>query len=376
MKVVVAPKAFAQAVAAAADAADRKASVPALRHVFVEAGGGSLAVLGTDLDRAVRAEAPADVEEDGAATAPVEVLARLVRNIGAVGDLVIEGDGRGGLLLRAAAGDFEARLPGIPPEEFPDIRPRETAVAIRVPGRDLAVALETVEHAVSHEETRYYLNGVCVWPAGEGAVVLVATDAHRLAEVALTSAEVRGTVPEGGLIIPRAAVPIVLRIASAAARDDAAVELRFGGGLVAVRHGGLSLVSRLVDGQFPAYERVMPKGERPGLRVGREALEDAAELVGGWMQAVRSWLVLEAGEGRLTVRGTDDATAVSRTLPAEGDWRGKVGFNARYVADAMDALEGESVVLRVGGPSEPVGIEAPDHPLPVRFVLMPVRIAT
>lgn len=352
-------KPLLDALELAAGATARAATVPALAAVRISAEGGRLVAAGTDSDLWIEAECPARVEGDGVAMA---IGADLVRAVKAAGDeprIELQGE-----RIRVSGSDTTIRLAAMDPADFMEVQDAgDGEVAVRFPGGTLQAALARVLPAVSSEDTRYYLNGIYLQLAGREAR-LTATDGHRLHHVRLPC---EGSPEAAGGILPK-------RTIAAIARLDATVNLTLTRSWVRLAAGAVVLTSRLIDGQFPDYERVIPDGKGPlRFKVGPSALLAAVRRVGwaaeGKLPPIR--LQLEGGALVLDAK-RPDAEAETR-LDVGGDGSCTWGLNARYLEAALGAVTGDEAELVGINPASPwliLDLARPDD----RLVVMPMRV--
>ncbi|MFO1081907.1 MAG: DNA polymerase III subunit beta [Reyranellaceae bacterium] len=349
MKFTMERNALLEALALAGRVAARRNTIPILSHALVETGRGAVRVTVTDMDRLLTAEAEAvSIDGKGATTVSAHHLAAFVK---ATPDgCQVEAELKGGrLVLRA--GRAKASLPTLDPKDFPVRTDEAFDVSLKVKASALALALKRVVHAQSNEETRYYLNGVFLHRQDAG-LRLVATDGHRLAWAALPIDEaVPAELP--GVIIPRAAVA---DLQAFAAGGDQVLEIHVSASRVRVTFGAVDYGTKLVDGTFPDYHRVIPTEFESGFEAGRaefqSALARCATLadVEGKGRAIK--LTCEQGVVRLEGKASDDGD-VEDELDARLHGKPAVtGFNSTYMAEALAALAGPSLELEIstGGP--------------------------
>ena len=268
-------KPFAGALAAAVSVVAGSATLPIWETMLIEAGDGHVRLTATDFQRQVVADFPAEVEIEGAICAPGRVLAGLVNRL-AKGDVDIQvrtTETDGGERLEIREGDTRAHLVTLPAEEFPtQDRAMEGATVFEIDGASFQRLLNKTQHAMSSEETRYYLNGVylCAVPDAHEAGVLraVATDGHRLALIDAEMPADAAGMP--GVIIPRTAVDVLLRLTKGAPN----LTLEISDKAVKVRMPGSEFLCKLIDGTYPDYERVIPQGGET-LLVERKELAEA-----------------------------------------------------------------------------------------------------
>jgi DNA polymerase-3 subunit beta len=345
-------------------------TIPMLSHVQIEARKNGKAVLiATDMDRQVEVAVPTvELAKAGATTANARTLAEFVSNAPEGTQIEFElpkVDGR--LTLRAGRG--RAAFAVLPAEDFPKFNDQGSGtLTVVVDGAALHAALGAVAHAQSNEETRYYLNGTYLHAAG-GELVCVATDGHRLARATLPVAD----LPEGlpGIIIPSASTAEIMALA---AKTDT-LELAINDHALATFAGDVVFRTKLIDGTFPDYERVCPpKDVATGFEVDRNAFLLATKrcvaIVSDKMRALK----LTPNDRSIELLGKDaDRGEISDEIDAQTSTKMPVGVNAKYLAGALDALQGTTVCLRYADPGAPIALTDPADASRLQIV-MPVRV--
>ena len=352
---------------------ERRNTIPILANLRLDAAASALRIVATDLDIEIAQSLAAEVSMPGSTTAPAHTLHEIVRKLpeGAQVQLETAGD-RGTLTVRADRSRFS--LQTLPESEFPDLSTVEGGCVITLPGKDLSQAIGQVEFAISTEEARYYLNGIYLHPR-EGKLGLVATDGHRLSLMSLALA-----LPEGlpGVILPRKAVGEVKKLAEAA--DKADITLEISTHKLAAEFAGARLTTKLIDGTFPDYGRVIPTGNA------RVATLEAADLLAavarvGTIASERGRAVkFTFTSGRLVLAVTNpDAGEASEEIDCAYDAEDlEIGFNGKYVEDALTRTASTGPIeIALNDPGSPALIRrAPsDTPTPDALcVLMPMRV--
>lgn len=357
MKFVIERAALLDALTSTDRVVTRRNTIPVLDHVLVEANGkDKVRITGTDMDRSVEVELGAQVRKAGSTTVNAMVLLAFTRATSEGCQIEAELDqADGAALLILRAGRARAKLPTLPADQFPKVKPAdEQATEISVDGARLTQALKRVEHAQSSEETRYYLNGVYLY-SHEGQPRLVATDGHRLAWSTLKM-EGRIEVSLPGVIIPRQSVSTLHAIAGDA---DQPLAIAVSESQVRVVSGNVTFATRLVDGTFPDYERVIPKDNESAFQVGQQAFLAAINRCSAVGTAERNAkggkpLRLTMLKAALHIRQSDhDGGEIEDEVDAS--LRGKesvTGFNSAYMAAAIAALGADNldVEFTPGGP--------------------------
>ncbi|MGZ9074089.1 MAG: DNA polymerase III subunit beta, partial [Rhodoplanes sp.] len=255
---------------------ERRSTIPILANVLVRAESGQLAFKATDLDLEILEAIPADVPAGGVTTVPAHMFYEIVRKLPEGAQVVLEGSGdRAVLVIRAGRSRFT--LQTLPESDFPDLAAGDMTHEFTLPAADLKRLIDKTQFAISTEETRYYLNGIYLHTAGEGTKAVlraVATDGHRLAQVELTAPTGAAGMP--GIIIPRKTVGEVHRLVE---DIDGEIKVELSATKIRFTIGPVVLTSKLIDGTFPDYARVIPVGNDKQLEVEKRDFEQAVDRV-------------------------------------------------------------------------------------------------
>jgi DNA polymerase-3 subunit beta len=351
---------------------ERRNTIPILSNVLLSADRKGLSFAATDLDMEMMDAADATVDTPGQITAPAHTLYEIVRKLpdGADVELRYTGDDP---RLSVSAGRSRFALPVLPAGDFPVMSSEGLSVRYTLMKEDLARLIDKTRFAISTEETRYYLNGLylhVVSGAGEAQLRAVATDGHRLALAETPAPE--GAAGGPGVIIPRKTVDQVRRLL-----DDGSgpVEVQVSQAKVRFEFGRASLTSKVIDGSFPDYMRVIPQGNERILSVDNGVFSSAVDRV-STISAEKSRsvkLAVEPGRVVLTVRNMEAGQAVEEV---EADYSAEgfeIGFNARYLLDVAGQINGESAEFRFADPASPTLVLDPTD-AGVQYVLMPLRV--
>jgi DNA polymerase-3 subunit beta len=353
---------------------ERRNTIPILANVMIAVRDGRLTLTATDMEIAVVEEVAASTSRNGACTAPAATLYEIVRKL--PDDAAVELDHPGGdAPLKLRAGRYATSLVALPVEDFPSMNAGTLPHRFGLPVVALRGLIDRTRFAISTEETRYYLNGIYLHAAeSEGAKVLraVATDGHRLARVEEPLPDGAAGLP--GVIIPRKTVAELRKLLD---EHTGEVEVALSDTRVQFHVGPVMLTSKLIDGTFPEYERVIPRDNDKVLRVGKRDFSDAVARVAAIssersrpvkLSLARDLLVLSAASpDQGTASEELDAERVKyEASPLE------IGFQARYLNDITDQIAGE-VEFRFSDGSAPTVVRDAGDASAI-YVLMPMRV--
>lgn len=350
---------------------EKKSTMPILSSVLIEAKktpeGGRVSVSAYDMEVGVSGSHPAEVMSEGAVAIQAKALYEIVRSLPE--NVVVLKRGANNR-VEISSGTAEFRIVGHAAEEFPALPKVENVPFVPVDAGVLLEMIEKTQFAMSTDETRYNLNGVFFDPREDGTR-MVATDGHRLSLVEKPLAGAFGL--SRGVIIPRKGLMELRRLLSE--DTGAAGEIGFSENSGVYRRPGLVMVMRLVDGQFPDYNQVIPADGVPALMLPRarflETLRRVALLAAERSNAVK----LEFGPNQLRVTSQNpDLGEAKEDLVVEYAGKAmKIGFNARYLQDVLTAVETDQVALEVADELAP-GVLRPAGETGYVAVIMPMRI--
>jgi len=352
---------------------EKRNSMPILANVLLQAtsdGGGSLELAATDLEVGIRGLHAADVETAGGITVSARKLYDIVRELP---DEVVRLEATPNAYLEIQCGRARFSLAGAAAEEYPSLPEFSPGRLIKLPSAVLSVMIERTMYAASIDETRYNLNGVYFEVEPDvGLIRMVATDGHRLAKVDRSlEADLEGLA--SGLIIPRKGLAELKRVVDEEDADE--VEIGFEGNSGLARKGGVTLVMRLIEGEFPNYRQVIPSEPGTRLTVAAEPLIHALRRV-ALLSAERSRAVrLDLGSGRLQVSSSNpDLGEAQEEIDIDYDGEDiSIGFNARYLLDALGALGAKELYLSLRDANAPAQVQPTDDTDSLA-VVMPMRL--
>lgn len=354
---------------------ERRNTIPILSNVLIDAAGdGDLKVMATDLDlQVVEHMAAASVETAGAVTVSAHLLFDIARKLPEGSQVSLEtSDNR----MTIKAGRSRFQLPTLPRDDFPVIVEGDLPTSFELPARTLAELIDRTRFAISTEETRYYLNGIFLHVSDEDQPVLkaAATDGHRLARFTLPRPEGAAGMPD--VIVPRKAVAELRKLLEEALDGNVEIDLsaskiRFtlGG------EGGVVLTSKLIDGTFPDYSRVIPTGNDKLLKLDPrsfyQGVDRVATIATEKTRAVK--MGLDKDKVTLTVTSPDNGTATEEVASEYSSDPLEIGFNAGYLKDILGQIDSDTVEMHLADAGAPTLIRK-DENSPALYVLMPMRV--
>jgi DNA polymerase-3 subunit beta len=351
---------------------ERRNTYPILANVLLKAGDGGLDLRATDLDIEVTERVPAMVGTAGTTTVPAHTLYEIVRKLSDGAEVKLETENGEQMLLTSGRSRFH--LACLSPDSFPDLKSGTFTHSFTMPATAFRELIERTQFAISTEETRYYLNGIYVHAIEvNGAPMLraVATDGHRMARAEVDAPAGSAGMP--GIIIPKKTVGEVQKLLDGA---DGDVEIEVSDTKIRFSLNGVVLLSKLIEGTFPDYDRVTPKNNDKSMQVDRAAFATAVDRVstiasdrGG--KAVK--LSINEGQLELSVTNPDHGTA-SEELAVEFEPEGfEIGFNARYLLDIIGQIRSENAVFLFNDAGSPTLVRE-DGDSKALYVLMPMRV--
>ena len=349
---------------------EKKTTIPVLSNVLLEAKDGRLTLTATDLELGIESACPAQVVKPGSTTLPAKKLLDYVRLLPNAELSLKVGDNHSATVV---CGRARTRIAGMSRENFPEL-PKMPATLTQIPSATILNAIQKTAFAVANEESRYTLIGALLL-IKEGTLTMVATDGHRLAYVKAAGAfsgvsgEVRG-------LVPKKALNELVKIASEGG-ESMAIDFATDENHLFFRCGSRLLICRKLSGQFPDYDRVLPKDTGTALTLNREELTAATRRVGQFAdersRAVRFELL--DGELKLAASGSD-AGESEESIPVEHSGaKLRVGFNSQYILDFLSVAESDDVLLQLKDEESAGQMQLPEPKgYEYRYVVMPMRV--
>ncbi len=370
MRVTIERSAFLKALNHVQSVVERRNTIPILSNVLVQADNDSLKLTATDLDIEIVESVAADVARAGSTTVPAHMLYDIVRKLPDGSQLELEqGPDNGRVAIHSGRSRFA--LQALPPEDFPDLASGDLGHKFSVAASDLKGMIEKTRFAISTEETRYYLNGIYLHEVEQGALLrAVATDGHRLAQAQIARPEGAKGMP--GVIVPRKTVLEVVKLIEGM---DGDVEIALSATKIKFEAGNLVLTSKLIDGTFPDYERVIPRNNDKVMDVDTKIFSDAVDLVSTISMEKGRAIKLNISRGKvvLTVNNPDSGSAEEEIVANYEADPIDIGFNSRYLLDVAAQVKSPSIRFNLADAGSPTIVRDPGDDQAL-YVLMPMRV--
>lgn len=346
---------------------ERRHTLPILSNVLLERSGGKVSFLATDIEVVIKALADLDLgQEAHAVTVGARKLVDILRALPEDSEVTLQMQDKR-MLVKAGRSRFV--LQTLPAEDFPRLaKPAGEPVRFAVPQKALKRLLGLVQYAMAQQDIRYYLNGLLV-VVDEGQLRLVATDGHRLAYAAMP---LGASLPRQEVIVPR---KTVLELAKLLGDGEDEVRVELSSSQAAFSFGSVELISKLVDGKFPDYTRVIPTGNRNIVVLERESLRQAllraAILSNEKFRGVR-WVLAQGTLKIVSSNAEQEEAEEVLEVPYEGDAL-DIGFNVNYLLDVLNNVDGTQLECSFGDASSSALLCIPSQ-AEFKYVVMPMRI--
>ena len=372
MKFSIERGALLKAVSQAQSVVERRNTIPILANVLIEAEGDNVQFRATDLDIEVVDRTNAQVERAGSTTVAATTLHEIVRKLPDGALVTLTADAAAGR-LSVEAGRSNFSLATLPKEDFPVMASSEYDANFSAKADVLRRLFDKSKFAISTEETRYYLNGVYmhVADAEDGRVLrCVATDGHRLARIDADLPE--GAEAMAGVIVPRKTVGELRKLLD---DDDMSIAVSVSETKIRFATPDITLTSKVIDGTFPDYTRVIPQGNTRRLEVDASEFAQAVDRV-ATVSSERSRAVkMQLDEDRLvlSVNAPDSGAAEEELAVAYGDDKLEIGFNAKYLLEIASQVDRENAVFMFNSAGDPTLMREGNDQTAV-YVVMPMRV--
>ncbi len=366
MRITIPQPHFLKTLQIVEHAVNDRSTLPILANVLLETKENELTLTATDLDVGIQCRFPLAVPiEQGAVTLPARKLTTLIREL-PDDTVVLESKKNHTAMVNCGSSSF--RIPGLPAEDFPVLPAVQQEGGVAVPQETLKAMIAQTAHAMSIEETRFILNGALL-TTQKDTLTIVATDGRRLAVAQGSLSETTKNPPHA--VIPAKTVRELGRLLQANGSDDVAIaplqdnQLTF-------RFGPVTIITRLIEGQFPQYEKVIPPPSKNGFSCDRTALVNAIRRASLMTTATSQAVVFELAAGRLVVsKESPELGSAREELPVT--YTGEpmtVAFNPEFWLDVLKVLDVADVSVEVTGPDRPAVIRQPGF----TYVVLPMKV--
>ncbi len=346
---------------------ERRNTIPILSNVLIEAGdNGTIRFMATDLDLQIVDEAEAAIDQPGTTTVSAHTLFEIVRKLPEGSQVSLSAaEGR----LHIAASRYKSNLPTLPRDDFPVIAEGELPTSFELPAVKLRQIIDKTRFAISTEETRYYLNGIFMHVADD-VLKAAATDGHRLARVTIARPEGAQGMPD--IIVPRKCIGELRKLLD---EVEGSVAVSLSASKIRFTLGHAVLTSKLIDGTFPDYSRVIPTGNDKLLTIDPKSflqgVDRVATIASEKTRAVK--MALDRDKITLSVTSPENGTAAEE-VPGDYSAAGfEIGFNAKYLVDILSQIESDTVEVHLADAAAPTLIRENDK-AEALYVLMPMRV--
>ncbi len=350
---------------------DKKNSLPILSNILIEARDNILILSSTDMDISIIEKIKCSVLENGATTINSQILYDIVRKIDENSEIeIISNDGK---LLTLRSNGSRFSLASLPKEDYPIIEQDNSGVDIILNSKILLKLIDKTKFAISNEETRYFLNGLYFNVTNEASkkiVTLVGTDGHRLAKF---SHEIQGEIDKvSGVIIPKKTIYELSKLLS---EIDCEIKISISSNKIVFKILDIIFISKLIDGSFPDYKRVIPKDNTNILKINRDKLLSAVDRVStiaNEKSPVIKFKLLQNILNLNTINNENSTASEDLTISYEGE-EIEIGFNSKYIMDIVNNLEDNEISIYLKNDTSPV-IAQENSNTDLVYVLMPMRV--
>ncbi len=372
MRLLIEKSALLKALQHVTSVVERRNTIPILANVSLQADSGALHLKATDLDIEVTETAVAEALTPGGTTVAAHMLHDIVRKLPDGAQIELAGKGQDGRLA-VISGASRFLLACLPADDFPELGLDGMSHEFSIPSRDLSQLIEKTRFAISTDETRYYLNGIyfhAIGGSGGQFLRAVATDGHRLARMDVPLPE--GAIGMPGIILPRKTVQELAKLLT-----DQSENVAVGLSVNKIRFtaGNVVLTSKLIDGTFPDYQRVIPQNNDKSMQIETAHFMSAVDRVSTLSSEKGRAVKLAISENKL-VLSVHNPESGSATEELDVNYSGEpleIGFNARYLLDIAAQFDGGRAVFELSDPSAPTVLHD-EKDTSALYVLMPMRV--
>ena len=365
MKIIVFKDDLMKGIQAVQNSVSSKSTLPILSHILIEAKKNEIRLTATDLEIGVVMKIDGEVQEEGSITVPAKKFSEIAKELPAQQKILISV--KKGQSITIEAGKSYFRLMGLGREDFPQLPDFSSKTdVIKVPQKLLKGMIQLTSFAMSHDETRYVLNGI-LFSFKDKALKLVATDGRRLAVV-------EKSLPEGSvkrdLIVPMKTIQELNRNLS----DEGEALFYFKENQLQITLGGLTIISRLIEGEYPNYEQVIPKKIKEELKISTQDFLQAAR---------RASILTNQDSQSVKINIIKDRLIITKNTPELGEAREEVevdykggelaiGFNANFLIDVLKNVDEENILFGFIDPEKPAVIRNGEN---YTYVVLPMQVS-
>lgn len=351
---------------------ERRNTIPILSNVRLDANDGMLTLTATDMDLEINESVAASVDTEGSTTAPAHTLHDIVRKLSddAKVDLTLE---PGGSMMTVTSGRSKFKLSCLPVSDFPELGSGDMACAFSIPAKDLRDLIDRTRFAVSNDETRYYLNGIYFHAAETNGIAVlraVATDGHRLAQFEMPLPDGASDMP--GVIIPRKTVGEIRKLIEEAAD---AITINLSENKMRFEFDHVKMTSKLIDGTFPDYQKVIPQGNDKVVEVNPKlftsAIDRVSTISSEKTRAVK--LAIDGSTMTLSAQSADAGSATEDIEISNDNTSLEIGFNSRYLLDITAQMGSDRCRMTLADAGGPTILQDSEDSSAL-YVLMPLRV--
>lgn len=373
MKIQIEKKDFLNLLARTQNIVEKRNTMPILVNVLLEAEKEKLKVFATDLEVSLTDEVPAQIFQVGKVAVNAKNLFDIVKELP---DGMIDLTKKENNWLEIKQNKSVFNIVGISAEEYPVFPTYSTQDFLKLEARTLSDMIEKTIYSVSTDETRYHLNGVYfekIEQNGKTLYRMVATDGHRLSLVDRVVDDVDAhLLPHQGVIIPRKGLQEIRKLLD---QVDGLIEMAFEGSQLVVRSKSTILMVRLIEGKYPNYQKLIPQKLTRTLKVKRETILSSLKRVSLLSNQKSKGVTLSLGDGKMEISSNNPELGDAKE-EIDVDYSGdpmKIGFNARYILDILNAIDDEGIAFEFEGQLAP-GLIRPQNDSTYTCVIMPMRI--
>lgn len=346
---------------------EKRNTIPILSNIKLDATGSSLVLTVTDMDLVASEEIEAEISAEGSLTVPAGTLYDIIRKLPEGAKINLEADSSSSQVI-VTAGSSNFKISYLASDEFPVMSEGDLTHKFTLSTASFLTLIEKTKFAMSNEETRYYLNGV-YFHISEGNLRSVATDGHRLASYEIALPEGAADMP--GIIIPRKTVNELAKLLES--QEEVIISLS--DSKIKFESDKIELLSKVVDGTFPDYQRVIPDNNTKILKLSADDFKEAVDRVATISVDKTKAVKVELAENNIILKsqGVEGSSAKEDVIAEYQDESMEIGFNSRYVLEMMNHIEADNFTIAFDSPNAPALVRDPKDESAL-YIIMPMRV--